>query len=91
MEPLTYRICGVTPILRFASGLSRGATTARRTPVREIGLKLFTSSLTVGLRIGEALGLKWSDIDLYTGTLCVNRQLQWYTGKGFVFSEPIAR
>jgi hypothetical protein len=58
------------------------------TPVREIGLKLFTSSLTVGLRIGEALGLKWSDIDFYTGTLRVNRQLQWYTGKGLVFSEP---
>jgi integrase len=58
------------------------------TPVREIGLKLFTFSLTVGLRIGEALGLKWSDIDLYTETLCVNRQLQWYTGKGLVFSEP---
>jgi integrase len=32
--------------------------------------------------------LKWSDIDLYTGTLRVNRQLQWYTGKGLVFSEP---
>jgi integrase len=58
------------------------------TPVRKISVKLFTSSLTVGLRIGEALGLKWSDIDLYTGTLCVNRQLQWYTGKGLVFSEP---
>jgi integrase len=52
---------------------------------------LYVLSLTVGLRIGEALGLKWSDIDLYTGTLRVNRQLQWYTGKGFVFSEPIAR
>jgi hypothetical protein len=51
-------------------------------------LKLFKFSLTVGLRIGEALGLKWSDIDLYTGMLCVNRQLQWYTGKGLVFSEP---
>ena len=49
---------------------------------------LYVLSITVGLRIGEALGLKWSDIDLYTGTLCVNRQLQWYTGKGLVFSEP---
>lgn len=49
---------------------------------------LYVLSLTIGLRIGEAHGLKWSDIDLYTGTLCVNRQLQWYTGKGLVFSEP---
>jgi integrase len=74
---------------------SRRLTPNRRgrfwTPVREMDSKLFTYSLTVGLRIGEALGLKWSDIDLYTGTLRVNRQLQWYTGKGFVFSEPIAR
>jgi integrase len=49
---------------------------------------LYVLSLTVGLRIGEALGLKWSDRDLYTGTLRVNRQLQWYTDKGLVFSEP---
>jgi integrase len=56
--------------------------------VRVIGLKPSTFSLTVGLRIGEVLGLKWSDIDLYTGALRVDRQLQWYTGKGLVFSEP---
>ncbi len=56
--------------------------------VSVIGLKPSTFSLTVGLRIGEALGLKWSDIDLYTGTLRVDRQLQWYTGKGLEFSEP---
>jgi integrase len=49
---------------------------------------LYVHSLTVGLRIGEALGLKWSNIDLYTGTLRVNRQLQWYTSEGLVFSEP---
>ena len=30
-EPLTYRIYGVSLALRLASGLSRGATTARRT------------------------------------------------------------
>ena len=40
------------------------------------------------MRIGEALGLKWSDIDIDAGTLRVNRQLQRYTGKGLVFSEP---
>jgi integrase len=49
---------------------------------------LYVLSLTVGLRIGEALGLKWSDIDLDTGTLRVNRQLQRYTGMGLVFVEP---
>lgn len=37
---------------------------------------LYVVSLTVGLRICEVLGLKWSDIDFEKGTLRVNRQLQ---------------
>jgi integrase len=37
---------------------------------------LYVLSLTCGLRTGEALGLKWSDIDLDAGTLRVNRQIQ---------------
>jgi integrase len=50
---------------------------------------LYVLSLTVGLRMGEALGLRWSDIDLGAGTLRVNRQLQRIRdGGGLVFSEP---
>ena len=54
---------------------------------------LYVLSLTCGLRIGESLGLKWSDIDLETGTLRVNRQLQRMRKEGdksgtLVFSEP---
>jgi integrase len=54
---------------------------------------LFVLSLTVGLRMGEALGLKWSDIDLDAGSLRVNRQLQRLRRDGdnagkLVFSEP---
>jgi integrase len=50
---------------------------------------LYVLSLTVGLRMGEALGLKWSDIDLDAKTLRVNRQLQRVRdGGGLVFSEP---
>jgi integrase len=46
-----------------------------------------------GLRQGEALGLKWSDIDLDAGTLRVNRQLLRMRRGGeksgkLVFSEP---
>ena len=46
-----------------------------------------------GLRQGEALGLKWSDIDLDGGTLRVNRQLQRVRRDGdksgkLEFSEP---
>jgi integrase len=50
---------------------------------------LYVLSLTMGLRMGEALGLKWSDIDLEAKTLRVNRQLQRIRdGGGLVFSEP---
>ena len=50
---------------------------------------LYVLSLTCGLRMGEALGLKWSDIDLDAGTLRVHRQLQRIRdGGGLVFSEP---
>ena len=54
---------------------------------------LYALSLTCGLRMGEALGLKWSDIDMDKGTLRVNRQLQRIRRDGdksgtLEFSEP---
>jgi integrase len=50
---------------------------------------LYVLSLTIGLRLGEALGLKWSDIDLDAKTLRVSRQLQrMREGGGLVFGEP---
>ncbi len=54
---------------------------------------LYVLCLMAGLRQGEALGLKWSDIDLDAGTLRVNRQLQRVRRDGdksgtLVFSEP---
>jgi len=50
---------------------------------------LYVLSLTTGLRMGEALGLRWSDVDLDAGTLRVNRQVQrMREGGGLVFSEP---
>src|SRR5699024_1422492 len=36
---------------------------------------LFLIALGTGLRLGELLGLKWSDIDFNTGVLTVNRTL----------------
>lgn len=47
-----------------------------------------------GLRLGEAFGVMWSDIDFEKGTLTVNRQVQWQEKKGdsnrsyWYFSEP---
>jgi integrase len=50
---------------------------------------LYIVSLTVGLRMGEALGLRWSDLDLDAKNLRVSRQLQrMREGGGLVFSEP---
>ncbi len=54
---------------------------------------LYVLCLTAGLRQGEALGLRWSDVDLDAGTLRVNRQLQRVRRDGersgtLEFSEP---
>ncbi len=43
---------------------------------------------TTGLRLGEALGLKWEDIDFEMGKLSVRRALQREKGIGFVLVEP---
>ena len=49
---------------------------------------LYVLALTTGMRQGELLGLRWSDIDLNAGTLAVRRALQWQRGTGLVFTEP---
>jgi integrase len=43
---------------------------------------------TAGLRLGEALGLKWEDLDFEANRLVVRRSLQRQKGKGLVFVEP---
>lgn len=43
---------------------------------------------TTGLRLGEALGLKWEDVDLQLGRLAVRRALQREAGHGFVLVDP---
>jgi integrase len=50
---------------------------------------LYVLALTTGLRIGELLGLKWSDIDLDARRLRVSRQLQ-RGQEGLIFTEPKA-
>jgi integrase len=37
---------------------------------------LFSVALACGLRLGEATGLKWADVDLTTGELQIRQQLQ---------------
>ncbi len=49
---------------------------------------LWTLLGTTGLRLGEALGLTWRDVDLETGKLIVQRSLQRQPGGGLVFVPP---
>ncbi len=48
---------------------------------------LYSVALTMGLRQGEALGLRWQDVDLDLGYLRVTKQLQRIDGR-FVLVEP---
>ncbi len=43
---------------------------------------------TTGLRLGEATGLRWRDVDLERGTARIQRALQRQHGVGLVFVEP---
>jgi len=45
-------------------------------------------ALTTGMREGELLGLKWSDLDWNKGVLHVQRQLQQIEGQGYVLVPP---
>ena len=45
-------------------------------------------ALALGLRQGEALGLRWRDVDLDDGALSVRQALQRQRGAGLVFVPP---
>lgn len=48
-------------------------------------------ALALGLRQGEALGLRWEDVNLDTARLSVRTALQRQPGKGLVLVEPKSR
>jgi integrase len=48
---------------------------------------LLRFALVTGLRIGEMLGLKWSDIDADAGTLLVQRNARQQPGQGVVMDQ----
>ncbi len=50
----------------------------------------WTVALALGLRQSEALGLRWSDVDLQVGRLTVRRGLHRVKGRGLVYEEPKA-
>ena len=47
--------------------------------------------LATGLRLGEALGVTWADVDLTTGTLVVQRTIVRVKGKGLVAKRVKSR
>jgi integrase len=57
--------------------------------VREHWLEgVLTLALATGMREGELLGLRWSDVDVEKGVLRVARTVTYITGYGFVEGEP---
>ena len=49
---------------------------------------LYRIALSLGLRRGEVLGLKWEDVDLERATIRIVRAIQWTRTQGMVFSTP---
>lgn len=49
---------------------------------------LFVLALSLGLRRGELLGLRWEDVDVDAGELAVAHTLSYRPGSGLVLEEP---
>ena len=49
---------------------------------------LLLVALTTGMREGELVALRWSDVDLEKGMLQVRHSLTWVSGLGYVENEP---
>ncbi|MDR8413073.1 tyrosine-type recombinase/integrase [Nonomuraea sp. 3-1Str] len=47
---------------------------------------LFDLALRTGMRRGELLGLRWSDLNLTSGTLTIRQALQYVPGTGLIIS-----
>lgn len=48
----------------------------------------WTVALALGLRQGESLGLRWTDVDLDAGTLAVRQTIYRLPKQGLVFGKP---
>lgn len=49
---------------------------------------VYAVALSLGLRMGEILGLRWLDVDLDGAALTVNQAIYRIAGKGLVAAEP---
>jgi len=93
---IARNVCSLVdaPSLRREEVVPFSTTEARALLAAARGLRneaRWSVALALGLRQGEALALRWEDIDLDTGTLTVKRSMQRLVGKGLVFDEPKSR
>ena len=49
---------------------------------------LFHLAIVTGMRQGELIGLKWSDLQWTSGSLYIKRQVQYVPGESWSFVEP---
>jgi len=59
---------------------------AATTGMRDHGLWVFL--VTTGVRLGEALAVRWSDVDFKECRVTIKRAVQRQRGAGLVFVEP---
>ena len=52
---------------------------------------LYTVALSLGLRLGEALGLRWADVDLDNNTLQVRQALQRFGGDSTIRGQLVKK
>ncbi len=93
---IARNVCSLVdaPSLRREEVVPFSTTEARALLAAARGLRneaRWSVALALGLRQGEALALRWEDIDLDSGTLTVKRSMQRLVGKGLVFDEPKSR
>lgn len=90
-EAENTNLISVNPVhkVRNPQGVGKGLTPLKIEEVRKL-LKTYQGtflsarlhiSLICGLRQGEALGLRWQDIDFESGTLTISSQIQMINGK----------
>lgn len=74
---------------REMSALTRDQVLSLIAAAPEVTMKaIYAVAATTGLRRGEILALRWSDIDLTRGTLTVQRTAHRVRGEGIVYGEP---
>jgi integrase len=77
------------PVRREMRTLTQQQVSALFTATRDHHLHaLWVVLATTGLRVGEALGLRWVDVEAAGGRLLISRAMQRQQGRGLVLVEP---